>query len=31
MIDAVVYFVKTLLTGCQAIWNAFKLVKKWFK
>lgn len=31
MIDVVVNFVKVLLTGASAIWEAFKAVKKLFK
>ena len=31
MIDTIVNFVKVLLTGASAIWEAFKLVKNLFK
>lgn len=31
MIDSIVNFVKILLNGCSAIWEAFKAVKTWFK
>lgn len=31
MIDTIVKFVQTFLTGCSAIWEAFKAVKNLFK
>lgn len=31
MIDAIVNFVKIVLSSGSAIWEAFKVVKKWFK